>query len=146
MNSIPTESDWENYIEDLDMKYAHGMFIGKSNEQMLSEYKDRVLSRSEDIFWMPKKPFQYYIFGFRDFIIRRDFGLGDDADAASSFLNLILYKLEKQPDFILPMLPQLITDIEFIANNQKLFDADEDIYGNFQETLAKIKDLSRGIA
>jgi hypothetical protein len=141
MNTIPTEADWEDYSDHLDIKYAHDMFIGKTNEQMLSEYKDRVLSRSEDIFWMPKRPFQYYICGFRDFVMRQDFGLCESADAASSFLNLIVHKLENQPDFILPILQQLLPDIEFIANNQELFEADEEIYGNFQDTLARINGL-----
>jgi hypothetical protein len=99
--------------------------------------------RSEDIFWMPKKPFQYYIFGFCDFVIRQDFGILESSDAPSSFLDLILYKVEKQFDYILPILPRLLKDIEYIANNQELYDADEDIYGNFQEKLAHIKELSR---
>jgi hypothetical protein len=143
MHSVPTETDWENYTEDLDANYAHNLFIGKTNEQMLAEYKDLVLARSEDIFWMPKIPFQYYVFGFRDFVISRDFGICESSDAASSFLNLIIYKLENQPDFILPVLSELLNDIEYISNNQILYEADEDIYGNFKEKFQKIQKLSK---
>ena len=95
---------------------------------------------------MPKKPFQYYVFGFRDFVIQQNFGICESSDAASSFLNLILYKLEKQPDFILPVIEKLFPDIEFIADNQVLYDADEDIYGNFQEKFANIKKLAGRLA
>jgi hypothetical protein len=146
MKSVPTENEWENYKEDLDTKYAHDLFIGKTNEQMLSEYKDRVLARSEDIYWMPIKPFQYYIFGFRDFVIQQDFGICEGSDAASSFLNLVIYKLEKKPEFILSVLPEIMKDIDFIANNQELFDADEDIYGSFKDKLQEIKRLYKNKA
>lgn len=146
MKSVPTENEWENYKEDLDAKYAHDLFIGKTNEQMLPEYKDRVLARSEDIYWMPIKPFQYYIFGFRDFVIQQDFGICESSDAASSFLNLVIYKLEEKPEFILSVLPELMKDIEFIANNQELFDADEDIYGSFKDKLQEIKRLYKNKA
>jgi len=143
MKQIPTEEDWGEYlqgrIEDLDVAYAHDVFIGKSNSDMLPEYKDHVLMRSEDLHWMPKKPFQYYIFGFRDYVINGDFGSYESSDAASSFLQLILHKLKEQPDHILPVLPGLLKDIEYVAKNQALYDADEDIYGNFIEVLAEIK-------
>jgi hypothetical protein len=44
MNSIPTEDEWEDYSEDLDAKYAHDMFIGKSNEEMQLQFKNHALS------------------------------------------------------------------------------------------------------
>jgi hypothetical protein len=149
MNMVPTEEDWGEYnsgrIEDLDLKYAHGVFTGKTNEEMLPLYKDHVLMRAEDIHWMPKKPFQYYIFGFRDYVIRRDFGFYESSDAASSFLRIVLLKLREQPEFILPVLSKLMPDIEFIANNQELYDADIDIYGDFKELLHQIKELGGGV-
>lgn len=148
MKQIPTEEDWGDYhrgrIEDLDVAYAHDVFIGKSNTEMLREYKDHVLMRSEDLRWMPKKPFQYYIFGFRDYVMNGDFGFYESSDAASAFLGLILYKLKEQPDYILPVLEALFKDIEYIANNQAVYDADEDIYGNFKELLAEIKQYANG--
>lgn len=142
MQQIPTEEDWGEYqrgkIEDLDIAYAHDVFIGKSNSEMLHQYKDHVLMRAEDLYWMPEKPFQYYILGFRDYVINGNFGFYESSDAASSFLQLILRKLKQQPDHILPVLPDLYKDIEYIANNQKLYEADEDIYGNFMDLLAEI--------
>jgi hypothetical protein len=145
---VPTEQDWgdcnSGHIEDLDLKYAHDVFIGKTNEEMQRHYKDHVLMRAEDLHWMSQKPFQYYIFGFRDFVLRRDFGFFENSDAASSFLQLILLKLKEQPDHIRPVLSQLMPDIEFIANNQELYEADKDIYGDFKETLREISELSNG--
>jgi len=138
-NLIPTEEDWEEYAKDLDANYAHGIYFGKSNSEMLPAYKNRVLSRSEDIYWMPKKPFQYYILGFRDFVLARNFGYLESSDAASSFLLLVLNKLEKQPEFIMPIYPALSAAVKFVAENQSLYEANEAIYGNFIELLNKIK-------
>jgi hypothetical protein len=87
---------------------------------------------------MPKKPLQYYIFGFRGYVINGSLGFYESSAAASSFLRLILVELKEQPDYILPVLPSLIKDIGYIANNQKLYDADEDIYGSFIGLLAEI--------
>jgi hypothetical protein len=75
---IPDESDWENYWDDLDAKYAYKNFFGKSNEQMQKEFKRNVLGRKSDIFWMPIKPFQYYIFGLCDYVLKKDFGFFDN--------------------------------------------------------------------
>ena len=138
MTQIPTEQDWENYKADLDANYAHGIYFGKSNSEMLPLQRNHVLSRSEDISWMPKNPFQYYVLGFRDFVIARNFGFYESSDAASSFLLLVLNKLEKQPEFILPIYSELASAIEFIAKNQSLYEADLDIYGDFLELYLKI--------
>ena len=78
MDTIPTEEDWQYYDSDkilsLDVNYAHDKFIGKTNEQMLPLYKDQVLARAEDLHWMPIKPFQYYVFGFKDYVIKKEIG------------------------------------------------------------------------
>jgi hypothetical protein len=135
---IPKEQDWENYKLDLDAKSAYKNIFGKSNSEMLPLYKNHVLSRSEDISWMPIKPFQYYILGFRDFVLARNFGFYESSDAASSFLLLVLNKLEEQPEFVLPIFSELGSAIEFVATNQSLYKARLDIYGDFLELNRRI--------
>ncbi len=146
-NKIPTKDDWSDYdrelILDLDVNYARSQFFGKSNAEMLPLYKDQVLMRAEDLHWMPKKPFQYYVFGFRDFIRTGDFGFYESADAASAFLNLILQKLKEQPDHVLPVISELIKDVEYIASNQEIYEAYEDIYGNFMDICKEIQSLTK---
>ena len=144
---IPTEDDWNEYdrefVLDLDVNYARGQFFGKSNAEMLPQYKDHVLMRAEDLHWMPKKPFQYYVFGFRDFVRNGKFGFYESSDAASAFLNLILQKLKEQPDHILPVVPELMNDVKYIASNQAIYEADADIYGNFMDIYNEIRSLTK---
>uniref|UniRef100_UPI0040566737 hypothetical protein n=1 Tax=Candidatus Electrothrix sp. TaxID=2170559 RepID=UPI0040566737 len=132
MSQIPTEKDWIGYEKDLDAKYAYKTFYGKTNEEMQSAFRYNVIERVDEIRFMPRGAFQYYIFGLRDYVIRQDFGFYDSSDAASCFINLILEKLRKDPEFIRPIISDLLPDLEFVAENQKLYEADGEIYGDFR--------------
>lgn len=90
---------------------------------------------------MPIKPFQYYILGFRDFIKVGNFQLFDEADAASSFINLVESKLEKTPDYVMPIIDELMPTLEYIASNQELYKADVNIFGDFLKKLEKINQM-----
>ena len=145
MKLIPTEAQWENYWDDLDTNYAHRIFFGKSNEEMQEEFRRCVIERVDEIRWMPKIPFQYYIFGLRDYVMERNFGFYDSSDAASCFLGLISEKLKKQPHYVKPVFQELLPSLRFVSENQELYDADIDIYGSFIEKYNEIISLFEGI-
>ncbi len=138
MKKIPTEKEWFGYQNDIDARYAHKIFYGKSNEEMQSALRDNVLERVDEIRFMPIGAFQYYIFGLRDYVIRQNFGYYDASDSASCFLGLILEKLQKSPEYILPVIPELMADIEFVVSNQDIYEADEEIYGDFKNLYQQI--------
>jgi hypothetical protein len=141
MKHIPTEEDWGNYKDNLDSNYTHKTFYGKSNHEMQQKFKENVIELVEDLRWMPEKAFQYYMIGFRDYVMSDEFGFYDEADSTCCFLELIIQKLEEQPTHIIPILPDLIEAAEYIGKNQSKYDADEDLYGNFNDKLNKIKEL-----
>jgi hypothetical protein len=139
--SVPTEADWGNYEADLDQKYAHDLFVGRTNQEMLPHFQRNVIERTDELRWMPETPFRYYMIGFRDFLMAEEFDSGWTSDAASCFLDFTLQKLKKQPTHILPVMPELLPALRHVAQNQGLFDADQSIYGDFQEKLAQIEAL-----
>ena len=139
--SLPTEKDWGNYTSDLDQKHAHTVFAGRTNQEMQPFFRRNPVASTDELRWMPEVPFRYYMFGFRDFVMAKEFGFLDASDAASCFLGLVLEKLEKQPRHIVPLMPELLPAIEYVAQNQSLFEAEESIYGNFLERLARIQTL-----
>ena len=147
MIDVPTEEDWGDYGSDLDQEYAHRQFAGRTNEEMQPRFRENVLMRSEDLHRMRAVPFQYYVLGFRDFILSWKFVPDSDpdscdgSDAASCFLNLVLAKLEKWPEHVLPVMPDLLPALRHIAENQASFHADEAIYGSFREKLEQIESL-----
>jgi len=138
---VPNENDWEDYALDLDQKYAHDIFYGKTNSEMMSKYKRNVTHRASDLRFMPKIPFQYYILGFRDYVINAKSDEMDSADAASCFLGLVEEKLKSNAEYILPVMGEILPDLIFIASNQDSYQAPARIYGDFSETLENITSL-----
>lgn len=141
MKKVPTEKEWLGYEKDLDASYAYKVFFGKTNDEMQSSFKLNVIERTDEIRFMPVKAFQYYIFGLRDYVMKRNFGYLDSSDAASCFLGLVLEKLESEPSKIIPVLSELIPSLEFVSNNQKLYEANEEIYGSFKNKYEHIISL-----
>ena len=129
--TVPKEADWGNYQADLDQNYAHELFAGHTNEEMQPHFQRNVIERTDGLRWMPEVPFRYYKRGFRDFVNARRIAPGWAPDTASCFLGLVEEKLQKQPDYILPIMAELLTAIRSVAQDQSMFDANENIYGNF---------------
>ncbi len=136
---VPTEAEWGDYQADLDQKYAHDLFAGHTNEEMQPHFYRNVIERTDELRWMPEVPFRYYMLGFRDFVMAGKFSHLEGSDAASCFLSLIEEKLESHPGHILPIMPELLSAIRHVGQNQTSFDADENIYGKFQEKLEQIE-------
>src|SRR5580704_14707898 len=135
---VPTEAEWGNYRADLDQAHAYTVFGGRTNQEMLPFFCRNVIERTDELRWMPELPFRYYMLGFRDFVISDDLGEMGAPDAASCFLGLVLEKLQKQPQRIAPIMPELLPAIRHVASNQASFGASESIYGNFREKLSRI--------
>ncbi len=140
---IPTEEEWEDYRSDLDQNYAHGTFAGRTQLEAQALIRSDPMGRIEDLGWMPGVPFRYYVIGLRDLMVANDFEDLDASDAASCFLRLVLRKLENQPHDIVSVMPELLPAVEHVAQNQSLFGADENIYGNFLDILRRIHVLHR---
>lgn len=140
-DKVPTEADWGDYRADLDAKSAHDQFVGRTNERMQCYIRGAPLAAAEDLHFMPEVPFRYYLLGYRDYVMAGNFLKYDAPNAASAFIGLVLHKLEKQPRYIVPVMPELLSAVEHVARNQAAFGADESIYGNFMEMLKRIQVL-----
>jgi len=136
---IPNEEDWDNYKQDLDQQWAHDQYCGRSNEEMQGYFSNNPIEAAADLRFMPEIPFRYYMLGYKDLVMSDD--LEQASDAASCFLNLIVQKLEEQPRYIVPIMPYLLSALEYVAQHQSEFDAPEDVYGNFLEKFVRIQEL-----
>lgn len=147
----PDAAEWGDFAADLDIAYAYRQFADKTREQALAlfEHSD-VLSRAEDLGAMPAAPFRFYLPVFRDFVVSpRIFEINQGlyaSTAADAFLNLILRRLEDEPEAIVPLMPELLPAVEYLAENQARYDADEDVYGSFFDVLAAIRETLRVLA
>jgi hypothetical protein len=138
---IPTEADWGDYRADLDQKWAHDHYCGHSNEQMQKYFRNSPIEAASDLQFMPEIPFRYYMLGYRDFLMSRNFGPFNAPDAASCFLRLVIHKLERGPRYIVAIMPELLPALKYVAEHQAEFQADQKIYGNFPEKFEKIQVL-----
>ena len=142
---VPSLEDWEGVAnsDDLDAAYAYKIFFGKSTSDVQVDFARNPIERTDELRFMPKVPFQYYIVALRDFVL--DIDELDDwkSDAAACFISLAEELLESKPDFINPIYNKIESTLEFIANNQSLYDADEDIYGIFKSKMKNIRTLRK---
>jgi hypothetical protein len=83
---LPTEAEWGNYQADLDQSYAHKMFGGRTNQEMIPHFQRNVVERTDELRCMPPIPFRYYMLGFRDFVMAWKFEETWASDAANCFL------------------------------------------------------------
>ena len=144
VQQIPSEQDWGDYKNDLDQEYAHRIFFGKSLEEVGPVFEHGVIERVDELRFMPLIPFRYYVRALSNYVMSKQILANEDSpDTASCFLNLVTEKLREAPDFILPVIEDLMAAVEYVAANQTLFDADVSIYGDFTEKLAEIKILSK---
>jgi len=137
---VPTEADWGDYTADLDQEYAHRVFAGKTVDEAQADFRENVIERTDELRFMPAVPFQYYVMGLRDFVLRGPFDGVDAPSAAGCFLSLVAEKLRDQPDRILPVMPELMPAVEHLAAHQADYDADPEIFGDFSETFQAIRD------
>lgn len=139
----PTEEDWGGREGDLDAQWAYKVFYGKDAAQTHPLFAANVIERAEEISFMPRAAFQYYFVCFADYVAGSEVLVQDDASsAASCFLRLLESALRTHRGWVMPLLPQLLPVAAYVAANQRLFDADRDIFGDFGELLAKIEALS----
>ena len=139
--NIPTKEDWGEWEGDIDLESAHRVFFGKSNSQVQDAFYRCVIERADELKYMPSAPFRYYIIGYRDFINSGKFMLFDEADAASNFLDLVIYRLKKSPEDIIKIYNFLEDTINFVSENQEFYKSDPDIYGNFVDKKNEIDRL-----
>lgn len=137
---IPSEADWGNYQSDQDQQYVYKMFFGKNFEQVIPRFERNAIEACDELRFIAAVPFRYYLLAFASYMLS-DLVLKNRmaSDAASCFIGLVHEKLLSARDDIAPIIIDLIPAIEFVANNQSLFDADIDIYGNFKDKLDDIK-------
>ena len=133
---IPEEKDWGEWKDDLDLRYAHKNFAGKSISEAIDLFVKHSLHYQEDLQWMPIVPFQFYIHAYKEYILSER--SRDDSDGASCYLRLIKQKLENEPDHVLNIFELLLPSLEAVADRQDFYEANTEIYGDFRKILSSI--------
>lgn len=137
---IPDGSAWRGYENDLDVKYLHRLFFGKSSAEVQEHFgRGRSIERMDELLYAPRLVFQYYVHAFASFVMS-DKAKGDP-DSASSFLSLLEAREEREAGSVRQIYASLAHCIDFVANNQVHFKAGLEIYGDFEERAQRIRAL-----
>ena len=135
--SIPSEKDWFGYQNDFDAVDFHAIAFGKSNDELQEYFGKREGLRFSELLRLPRPVFQYYIFGFAQFVTSP--AAKGDSDSASVFLALLETREKEDPGCVRQIYGDLSKTIAFIAANQVYFDASVDIYGAFNDRAKQIE-------
>lgn len=139
----PSLEEWGPETGDLDESYARQIFFGKSVEQTFPLFARNVIERASELRFMPATCFRYYMLAYRDYLLLDSTLQSDMApDAASCFLGLVLEKLVCEPTAILPLMPEILPTVRHLELHQDDYEADREIYGNFNEKLREIERLA----
>jgi hypothetical protein len=137
---IPGREEWSGYEADLDVRYAHRLFFGKSLDEVQHHFGgSRSIQRADELLFMPRRAFQYYVLAFAQFVMSE--AATGDSDAASTFLGLLLNREKRDPGSVGPVFGDLQPAVEFVAFNQEHFEANPAIYGVFKERAEQVRDL-----
>lgn len=129
---VPGPIEWSGYESDLDVRDAHRMMFGKSIQDVQDLFGDvHSISRADELLFMPRGAFQYYVLAFAEFM-KSERARGDP-DSASSFLRLLLAREQRDPGSVSRIYQDLAPVVAFVSANQTRFDAGPEIYGTFGE-------------
>ena len=137
---IPGHAEWRGYENDLDVKWAHDLLFGKSIDEVQGLFgENRSIERADELLFMPRIPFQYYVLAFAKFVTSE--AARGDSDSASSFLNLLIGREERDPGSVAQIAEELADAVEFVASRQQWFDAKPEIYGSFKAKEQRLRQL-----
>jgi hypothetical protein len=137
---VPGAKEWQGYEADLDVRHAYKLLFGKSTSDVVQHFAGaRCIERANELLFMPRAAFQYYVFAFVEYI--RSSEAEGDSDAGSVFLRLLASREKKDPGSVKTIYSELRETVNFVAGNQEYFDASPDIYGSFNDLEAEVDRL-----
>ncbi|HEU4778834.1 MAG TPA: hypothetical protein VFS58_03040 [Steroidobacteraceae bacterium] len=137
--TIPGPESWVGH-KDVDARNVHAFWFGKSLDEMQGFFSGgRSIQRGDELLFMPRRAFQFYIFAFAQYVMS-EAAVGD-ADGASAFLRFLTGREAGDPGSVAQIYDQLQPTIEFVAESQVRFGAAHNSYGDFREKAAELAKL-----
>jgi hypothetical protein len=66
---VPGAKEWQGYEADLDVRHAYKLLFGKSTSEVVQHFAGaRCIERANELLFMPRAAFQYYVFAFVEYI------------------------------------------------------------------------------
>ena len=130
---VPTLAEWHSEPLCLDGEHALKTFFDKDHAEAYELFCENAMHYEEDLVFMPLRCFRYYVHSYMDYLLSNE--SEEDSDGASAFFVLVkLRALDLTADAEDVALAQAIAKtLKHLAENQRWYDANVDIYGSFPE-------------
>jgi hypothetical protein len=136
---IPGAEEWAGHT-DVDASNVHAFWFGKSLDEVQEFFSGgRSIQRTDELLFMPRRAFQFYIFAFTQYVMS-EAAVGD-SDGASSFFGVLIAREKGDPGSVAQIYDQLQPTLEFVAESQSRFNADHHVHGDFREKAAELAKL-----
>jgi len=137
---IPGPEEWARINDDIDVRNVHAFWFGKSLDEVQGFFAGgQSLQRGDELLFMPRRAFQFYVFAFAQYVMSEN-AIGDP-DGASSFLATLAARETDDPGSVSQIYESLRPTVEFVADSQARFAAGHDTYGDFRERAAELARL-----
>lgn len=127
---IPSEAEWRSEPWDLDIPYAYEHFFGKGREEAVSLFVDDSLYYQEDIMFMPVACFYFYVHAYIDYLMSEQ--SEGDSDGPSCFFSIVEVREHDILNGSEELKQRVRTLLRRLGERQTWYDAEPDIYGDFQ--------------
>lgn len=131
-SSIPDRDDWGDISDNFDLRDAYDIFFGRSRRDAAALLSKNVLARAQDIRFMPKIPFSYYILGFCDLVLSGSYGDSHAWDVADSFISVLETRASENPEQLRSAFEHISKALDYILKNQNSLGLSVDIYGDLK--------------
>jgi hypothetical protein len=140
MMEIPTDEDWLPIDpDDLDRACAYRNFHGKSFQDAVRRFEASYGRPTEDLMYMPPRVFGFYLKAYTTYVMSRPFE--DGPEDVSSFIHLIRFKAEHDPEILRPDWSSIEQILKHIVEHQTEYDAEWISYGSFRSIAREIVGL-----
>ena len=136
-SSVPSKEDWDDFTGDFDVADAYAAFFGRSNSEMQKSFEKDFMMRAQDLRFMPRVPFMYYILGFTEFLMHGSYD-HDAVDIGNCYLDVVESHFDLDLFSLVPIADTGLTGLTFIATNPGKFEGDQQLYGDFTRRLTRI--------
>jgi hypothetical protein len=134
---VPSKEDWGDVDGDFDAEDAFRNFYGRNNADTQKFFSNNVLMRAQDIRFMPRLPFAYYIGGFSDYV--RAHPKTDCTHVADAFIGVVEERLSSDPQAVKLAAETILSGLNYIVENAQGFEDETDVYGDLQKKAACVQ-------
>ena len=135
--NLPTQEEINPIPDDLDGLSAVRNFLGKTREQITTEFAEQGMSYQEDLMFMGPRGFNFYFPAAVDYIASSQGST--DVDVASCLISVVEYRLEYDAPEIRDATPHIARFTDYVLTHYNRFGFDPNIYGDLRPRLNQIK-------